>query len=63
MLSILYQEMKKRKITQTELALKLGITTNAVNNKLSGKSDFTASEMFKICEVIDVPMAELFKKD
>ena len=59
----LYQEMKKNRITQTELAKKLGISTNAFNSKISGKSEFTSSEMFAICEVIDIPMNELFKKD
>lgn len=60
----LYQEMKKNRITQTELSKKLGISTNAFNSKISGKSEFTSSEMYAICEVIeDVPMHELFKKN
>ena len=60
----LYTEMKKAHVTQTELGKLLGISTNAVNYKLSGKREFKSSEMNKICEVIkDVPMQELFKKD
>ena len=60
----LLTEMRKRKITQTSMAKMLGITFNSVNNKLTGKNEFTCSEMFKICEVInDVPMQELFKKE
>lgn len=64
MLSKLYQEMKKHGVTQAMIARRLGISANSVNNKLQGKRDFTATEMYTICEMIDdVPMHELFKKD
>lgn len=60
----LYVEMKKHHVTQTEIAKKLGISANSVNNKMQGKRDFTAPEMYTICGIIsDVPMQELFKKD
>lgn len=60
----LYQELKKHGVTQAMIARRLRISANSVNNKIQGKSDFTASEMYAICEMIDdVPMQELFKKD
>ena len=60
----LYQELKVRGITQAELAGRLGVSKFTIHHKLSGKSEFTASEMYAICELItDVPMHELFKKN
>lgn len=44
----LYIEMKIKKITQDELRKCIGITRQAVVNKLKGKTDFTSSEMFEI---------------
>lgn len=61
MFTKLFTELKKRKIPQRVIAEKIGCTSRAVNNKLLGKSDFTSSEMYVICELIpDVPMHELF---
>lgn len=60
----LYQEMKSRGITQARLAEVCGVSKFTILHKLQGKSDFTSSEMYAICNIInDVPMHELFKKD
>lgn len=48
MLLNLIGEMKKAKITQSDLAELLKKTKNIICLKINGKSDFKASEMFLI---------------
>lgn len=37
-------EMAKRRLTRSEIAKSLGISTRALYSKISGKTDFTLSE-------------------
>lgn len=46
-------------VTQTELAKVLGLTLQAVNSKVNGKTDFTLKQIKKICETYDVS-ADIF---
>ncbi len=46
-------------VTQTELAKVLGLTIQAVNSKVNGKTDFTLKQIKKICETYDVS-ADIF---
>ena len=57
--------MKKRKISQKDIAILLGLSSNAVNYKLRGKREFTASEMFKIKDSYfkDISIEDLFKTE
>ena len=43
------------RITQTEIAKILGVTLQAVNSKVNGKSDFTLKQIKKICETYNCP--------
>ena len=47
----LVAEMKKAKITQTDLAKHLGITKNSINKKLQGKFSWKRDEMFMIKKI------------
>ena len=64
MLANLAVEMKMKKITQTQIARVLGVTNNSVWLKINGKTDFTASEMFKIQDTFfpDKDLRYLFEK-
>lgn len=46
-------------VTQTELAKVLGLTIQAVNSKVNGKTNFTLKQIKKICETYDVS-ADIF---
>lgn len=54
-------EMAKRGDTQKSLATLLGITYASVCRRLSGKSEWTISEVEKICEHYGKNYYELFK--
>lgn len=57
-------EMKRNKITQLELAERIGMKDGSVNRSLKnlekGKSILTET-LFKICYVLDLEIIELFK--
>ena len=55
-------EMAKHGDTQKSLAAILGITYASVCRRLSGKTEFTISEIEKICEHYKKDYYELFKK-
>lgn len=61
----LFLEMKKRKITQTEVAKTLNITINGFRNKLLGKTDFNSEEMFSLQEKYfpDLEIKYLFEQE
>lgn len=40
--------------TQAEIAKKLGVSKTTFNNKLNGKSEFTASEIKKLVLILDI---------
>ena len=46
--------MRKKKITQQELAKQIGNTTATLNLKLNNKARFKQTEIIKICEVLDI---------
>ena len=57
-------EMRKRGISQIDIAEKIGRRKESVGLKIRGKSEFTSSEMYAICEMIpDVPMQDLFIRE
>lgn len=57
--------MAVRKVAKTVLAAALGINRGTLDNKLEGRSKFSAAEMFFIQQKFfpDVPENELFKFD
>lgn len=54
-------EMAKNGDTQKALAKLLGITHSSVCRKLSGKNEWSISEIDKICEHYNKSYNELFK--
>jgi putative transcriptional regulator len=49
------------KLTQEEMAKKLGISLRSYSNKENGKTDFTASELIKISEITKTPISYFFE--
>lgn len=64
MFGVLLKEMKRKDITQCELAKLLGITQQAVAYKLTGGGDFKSEEMIKIQDELfpDMDLRTLFTK-
>lgn len=56
----LYNERKKRKITQEEIAHQLGISRNSYGKKERGQLPFTQDEMFTISFMFNMNMSEIF---
>ena len=46
-------------VTQADLAKACGITENTMSNKISGRTEFKADEIIKICEVLAIHDAAL----
>ena len=57
----LYVEMKKNEETQKSIANLLGISQQAISRKLSGKNEWTISEIDKLCKHYDKDFYVLFK--
>lgn len=64
MFANLLAEMKRKKVSQTDIAKALDITSQAVSFKLSADGDFKSEEMIKIQETFfpDVDLKTLFTK-
>ena len=64
MFAKLLAEMKRRKVSQTDIAKLLGITNRGVSKKLAVGGDFKSEEMIKIQETFfpDVELKALFIK-
>lgn len=57
----LFIQMKKNGDTQKSMAKELGISQQAISRKLSGKNEWTISEIEKLCEYYNKNYYELFK--
>lgn len=57
----LFIQMKKNGDTQKGIAKELGISQQAISRKLSGKNEWTISEIDKLCEYYNMNYYELFK--
>lgn len=55
-------EMARHGDTQISLSKILGITNASISRRLSGKKDWTISEIEKLCEYYGKDYYELFKK-
>lgn len=58
----LLAKMKEKKETQITLSKLLGISRVSTNSKMLGKTDWTISEVEKICKHYDSDYYELFKR-
>ena len=58
---LLEYEMKKKKISIGEMCKKIGVSRSAFYRKCNGISEFTLSEITKICDLIGFDSArEIF---
>ncbi len=57
----LVAEMARRGETQRTISKLLNLTNNSVHRKMTGKSDWTISEIEKLCEYFNKDYDELFK--
>lgn len=46
-------------MTQCDIAQKIGISSTTFNKKLRGHTDFTQSEIRKLCRVLAIPDEEI----
>lgn len=55
-------ELKRKNVTQSELAKVLGISSNTISRKMNGESEFTLREVMKIKKTlgVSIPVEELF---
>lgn len=59
----LVAEMAKKGESQTSLAKLLEMSRPAMSNRLAGKTEWTISEIDKLCEYFDKDYYTLFKKE
>lgn len=52
--------MKEKGYSQERLADYVGISANSLNRKLSGKTDFKASEIEKVSNALEIGNGELY---
>lgn len=60
---LLEYEMKKKKVSITDMCEKLGISKSAFYRKCNGKSEFTQSEIQRIVDLLNLetPMGIFFE--
>jgi len=57
-------ELKRRKLTQKEVARRTGLSEKSLYLKLNGDNEFTLAQMEKIREIMpDCTLDYLFKRD
>lgn len=51
--------MREKRITQTCLAKKVGISETSMNFSLNNKRDFKQEEILSACEVLAIPLSRI----
>ncbi|MDV7192647.1 MULTISPECIES: helix-turn-helix domain-containing protein [Mycolicibacterium] len=51
--------MARKRLTQVVLAERAGMATSTLSRRLTGESDFTVGELYRIADVLGVPAAAL----
>lgn len=51
--------IRSKGMTQCDIAQKIGISSTTFNKKLRGHTDFTQSEISKLCRALDIPDSEI----
>ena len=59
---LVHTEMWRRKLSQTEFAVQLGITQSALSRKLRGTRAFDIEELLLIAVMFDLPITALIPK-
>lgn len=52
--------MAENDFTQVDLAVSLGLTKGTIQNKMNGKTEFTASELVKMSKIFKVVTMDIF---
>jgi len=52
-------ELARRRITQTEVAQRLGVTRQNVAQRLNGTVDFRVGELISIANMLDITIGDL----
>lgn len=52
-------ELARKRISQTEVAARLGVSRQNVAQRLSGRVDFRVGELVAIAGLLDIPVAAL----
>lgn len=55
-------EMGRRGVTATTLAAASGISQPALSRKLRGSRDFSLAEILRVCDALDVRLADLAQR-
>ena len=53
-LDFLRGTMRRRKISQADIAYRLGLPQGAISKRLSGKVEFTLWELINLAEILDI---------
>ena len=61
--STILAEMKRADETQKDLCKLLGVSIPTINHRLSGKAEWTISEIDALCKHYKMDYYELFRKD
>lgn len=51
--------MARKRLSQSALAERAGMATSTLSRRLTGESDFTVGELYRIADVLGVPAAAL----
>lgn len=46
-------------LTQTYVAKRTGMTTSTLSRRLTGESEFTVTELYRLAEVFGIPVSKL----
>ncbi len=57
--SKLLGRLREKKITQSELAGRLGISETSLNHKLKSKTQFKQNEMIRVLEIVNVDISNI----
>ena len=55
--------LKKREVTQRELAKEVGMSYQTICMYATGKSDMSSKKLYRIAKFLDVPMEELIEEE
>ncbi|WHS51412.1 helix-turn-helix transcriptional regulator [Rothia sp. SD9660Na] len=54
-------ELARKDMTQSQAALKLGISKQAMSSKLNNKTTFTLLELGQLAQILDVDIRDFFQ--
>lgn len=52
-------ELKRKKISQSDCAYRLGIPQSALSYRLSGHTEWTLREVFLMCEILEMDIGDI----